>query len=36
MAKIIFQSISKTLKKGLREKRKSELWDVGRPTLQHP
>ncbi len=36
MAKIIFQSISKMLKKGLREKRKSELWDVGRPTLQHP
>ena len=36
MAKIIFQSISKTLKKGLREKRKSELWDVGQPTLQHP
>lgn len=36
MAKIIFQSISKTLKKGLREKRKSELWDAGRPTLQHP
>lgn len=36
MAKIIFQSISKTLKKGLREKRKSELWDVWRPTLQHP
>lgn len=36
MTKIIFQSISKTLKKGLREKRKSELWDVGRPTLQHP
>lgn len=36
MAKIIFHSISKTLKKGSREKRKSELWDVWRPTLQHP
>ena len=33
MEKIIFQSIIKTLKKGLREKRKSELWDAGRPTL---
>ena len=28
MAKIIFHSIGKTLKKGSREKRKSELWDV--------
>lgn len=36
MAKIIFYSISKTSKKGSREKRKSELWDVWRPTLQHP
>lgn len=36
MTKIIFHSISKTSKKGSREKRKSELWDVGRPTLQHP
>ena len=35
MAKIIFHS-SKMLKKGSREKRKSKLWDVGRPTLQHP
>ena len=36
MAKIIFHSISKTLKKGSREKRKRELCDVWRPTLQHP
>ena len=36
MVKIIFHSISKTSKKGSREKRKSKLWDVGRPTLQHP
>lgn len=33
MVKIIFHSIGKTLKKGSREKRKSELWDVGRPPL---
>lgn len=33
MVKIIFHSICKTLKKGSREKRKSELWDAWRPTL---
>lgn len=33
MVKITFHLIRKMLKEGSREKHKSELWNVGRPTL---